>query len=123
MSNNSIYTKELTIIGLIVSFIVLIIMLFSESYEEKRCKIAERIKVSSITGIIVNKEIDKTNHNSPIIWYTNNKNEKMQLFYFFYDFYEYVSINDTITKKANSNIILVKNKSKKKSFILDLDCE
>jgi len=116
------YTKEFTIIGLVISFIVLVLNLFSTNEDEMYCDYLKKIKSSKIKGIIINKRVEKNDHNSNVVYFFNN-GQKRRLPGFYEDFYEYISEGDTILKKINSDTILVKKRDEEKLFILDLSCK
>jgi len=124
MSKNSIYTKEGTIIGLIVSVIVLIIVLITNSTDdENHQKFCDKFKTSEIRGKIYDKKIEENNHNKIIIYYLNNDNKRMSFVAYNIYFYEYVTKGDTIIKNLNSDTVTIINNTKKKVFIFDFGCQ
>jgi len=123
MNKNSIYTKEFTIIGLIVSAIVLIIVLITNGEENKKYqKFCDEFKSSEINGEIYDKKFEKNNHNKIIVYYWDNNNNKSFIAYNI-DFYDYISKGDTIIKNVNSDTVTIINNTKKKIFIFDFGCQ
>jgi len=124
MGKDSIYSKEATIIGIIISLIVLILLFITNNiFNDDQNDYCKKFKSTEIKGIIIDKKLEKDNHNQPIFYYRNEMNQKLSLFPFNKDFYEYVLVGDSILKKKNSKIVLIKRNSISKTFNFNFGCE
>lgn len=107
-------------VGTFIIFIVII-----ETSKKSECeKAMEYYSTLSFKGLISGKFIDRLNHGESIL--KINVLDSIVLFRKYFDqsgLYEYCQIGDSIKKNKESLKVIVIRNSKKKTFIIDFNCD
>lgn len=107
-------------LGTILSVLVLLLVLFlskfnnltkTNQYEIDKCRWSSDMKKLRLSGIIVEKMIDNSNHNKPTLEVSGSGVVKeIQFTNELSGFYDFVMIGDSVRKEAGDlNILVIRN--------------
>ncbi|MCC9019687.1 hypothetical protein [Flavobacterium lipolyticum] len=108
--------KQLKVILTVVTIIFVIFLMYNFFILDNREKLLDtslkNIQEENYQGFVINKNYDKDNHNSPMIYLKNETKVAV-----FGEFWSKIEIGDSIVKKKGETVITVYRNNEK--FILD----
>jgi hypothetical protein len=93
-------------------------------FNDGRCESLKEYKDLYINGRVINKYIDSTQHSYPIVLITNINlaSQKLNLAFDTTDSYLLINIGDSLLKKRDELLLVIKKRKKTIKKIIDFGC-